>query len=106
MKRLIFSAIAGAGLFAAGYWAGTGRAGHATDTSREGPVAAAVAAGSSNGTGGLKSADPEREVRAFAPGRPFAKGGARAWLLALAANLGEGSRGNEALLVDTAQIFM
>ncbi len=106
MKKPILLTAVGAALFAAGYWAGNSRISADSTDAKPGPVAAAAAARAAEASAKSGGALSEKEVRAFTAGRPFAKGGAKAWLLALATQLGGEHRGIEIEMVDMAQIFM
>ena len=106
MKKPLLLTAAASALFAAGYWAGNSRTSGDSRDPKQGPVAAAAAARAAEAAAKSGGALSEKEVRAFTAGRPFTKGGAKAWLLALAAKLGGDHRGVEIELVDMAQIFM
>lgn len=106
MKKTVIPAVAGAALFAGGYWRGTSRSGAPDE--RKDSIAAAIAARSGAGASPKVRAAAEKEVQTFAPGKRFAKGHAKEWLLALAASLGGDNpdRGNEMAFVEAVQIFL
>ena len=104
-KPLLFTAI-GVALFAAGYWTGKSRVAGKTSDPKQGPVAAAIAARASESAAKSAAASSEIEVRSFAAGRPFVRGGAKAWLLAIAAQLAGERSGLDVELVDMAQLFI
>src|SRR5262245_24045257 len=90
MKKLILSGVAGAALFAGGFWSGRATSPSSPggpETSSGGPVAAIAAGGSATNKSGAGKGAAEQQVRAFAAGRPFVKGQAKAWLIDLAATL-------------------
>ena len=105
MKKPLLLTAAGAALFATGYWTGNYRTSSDQAGAKQGAVAAATARAAET-SGKSAAASLDRDIRPFAAGRPFAKGGAKAWLLAIAAQL-QGERGGlEVELVDMAQIFI
>jgi hypothetical protein len=107
MKRILCLIVGGAALFAVGYWAGTARAPSEGSGSKAGPVATAAGKAGNPAAKNPDVATLEKTVRPFQPGRPFPPGGAKAWLLAMALQLGrEGLDDFPVEAIDLAQTFM
>jgi hypothetical protein len=109
MKKSSVFLLSGAALFAAGYFVrGLVRQPGAAPE-KNGPVAAALqepAAGERATTGTERAVLADSFVRPFTPGRPFAPGHARDWLLSLTAGMGGDRRGNAIAMVTNLQRFM
>jgi hypothetical protein len=107
MKKLLIFTAAGAALLAAGYRAGNARRSGEAEGRRGGAVSTVLAghgAGESSAADGAAANEPD--VKSFTPGRPFAKGQAKAWLLSLAPRLSGDRRGNAMVMVEMAQLFL
>lgn len=107
MKTALLFLLCAAGCFTGGYFAGkSGEGPAARDGASRGEKVAAGPKGIGGGASAV-TAGAVGEVREFLPGRPFPPGGAKAWLLSLAAKLKESGGGDFPIeLVDLGQIFM
>ncbi len=104
-KPLIFTATAAA-LFGAGYWAGQARRPGEAESPPGGAVSAVLSGQKAAGPSVVASAAARQELRDFTPGRPFAKGEAKAWLLSLASSLDGDGRIMAIAMVDVSQQFL
>jgi hypothetical protein len=106
MKTALLFTVCAAAFFAGGYF--TGRSGSSSEEAAGvSKIARAAEAKSIHGSAAVNAAAGSAEVREFQPGRPFAPGGGKAWLLSLAAKLAEHGGGDFSIeLVDLAQIFV
>jgi hypothetical protein len=106
MKTALLFTVCAAAFFAGGYF--TGRSGSSPEEAAGvSKIARTAGAKTITGSAAANAAAGSAEVREFQPGRPFAPGGAKAWLLSLAAKLAEQGGGDFPIeLVDLAQIFV
>ncbi|HEX2751313.1 MAG TPA: hypothetical protein VHM91_25110, partial [Verrucomicrobiales bacterium] len=95
MKKPLFLTFCGAVLFAAGYWVRHLNGDSVSVVRRNGGVAPAVQERAEPGhaAAGKGETAAGSGVRRFAPGRPFAKGHAREWILGLLPSLDGDRRG-------------
>ncbi len=107
MKKPVLLFLAGAALFAAGYWVRSLSAEPEGRRPGSGLVApAARERAVSDQADQAKVGAADSAVRAFLPGRPFAKGHAMEWLLSLVPSLGGDRRGNAISMMNFTQVFL
>lgn len=103
MKKPLLLTAAGAALFAAGYWTRDFTSPQAPDSTRHPVTTARELAQQATSSGASGKPNTGESVRGFTPGRPFPKGGAKAWLLSLAPTFGGDRRSRALAMVETAQ---
>jgi hypothetical protein len=107
MKKAVLLAVSGAALFAAGYFIRYTTHPAAEPEKKPGPVAAAAIPRSATAAAtAAEKANTAEGVRKFMAGRPFPKGGAKAWLLQLAMTLNGDDEAMIPELLDVVQTVM